>query len=180
MGNNLLLLASWFILAVLCVVLFIQKIKIDSLKAGIRLKYTDSEMRGIIYKEQCEQKRTFEEEALSKFVGQPVLVVSNNWEDPVIGIMKSIAFITQAQSPVPVVYDYVSSKELICLGHIQACTFEKLDIFISMTPSQRWHMLAQRDTYEMMLPEPSWANLLSSDEIHKRLDAGNFKKLLTV
>lgn len=152
--------------------------KTYELRRELESKPTESELLKKFRDELHAKKKASSEELIRSLINKPVLVVSNVWENPVIGQVIGIEFITTANEPVPVVLDYITQKELICLGHFQPCTKEKLPIFISMTPSQRWYMMADRASFNTFGPTENTSPILTADEIVEKLDKSGFMKLL--
>lgn len=54
---------------------------------------------------------------LHTFIDEPVICISNEVQVPVIGFAKRVELITQAQSPVLVIWDYVSGEEKFIMGN---------------------------------------------------------------
>lgn len=152
--------------------------KIGELRRELNSKPTEFELLTKSRDELQAKSKAINEKSIRSLIGKPVLVVSNNWEDPVIGQVIGVEFITAANEPVPVVFDYITQKELICLGHVQPCTREKLPMFISMTPSQRWYMMADRASFSKFGPTENTPPLLSEHEIIEKLGKTGFMNLL--
>lgn len=53
---------------------------------------------------------------LEMMIGKPVISISNEWNNPIIGFGKRIDFITTAKMPVLIVEDYVSGKDMMLLS----------------------------------------------------------------
>lgn len=136
------------------------------------------------WKDSALAEKAHSERQIAEFsVGTPVICISNEWKDPVIGFVSQIEYITQAKNPVPVVMDYLSDRELMVMGAVYDFTFQRLDAFLKLAPHERW-VMAQRygfhpygkdlsidDLLEMsMNPKP----LLSSIQIYNKLQESGF------
>lgn len=71
---------------------------------------------------------------LSNFIGKPVICISNEWENPVIGFGTQIQLITKAQNPVLVVHDYVTGQDLIVMGKVFVYTSQRFNTLMKLTP----------------------------------------------
>lgn len=63
-----------------------------------------------------EQKKKCLLNELELMIGKPVISISNEWNNPTIGFGKRIEFITKAETPVLIVEDYVSGKDMMLLS----------------------------------------------------------------
>ena len=68
------------------------------------------------------------------YVGKPVIIVSNEWTNPVIGFGRRVDFITQARTPVLVVDDYLRGEEIMCQGALLSFSYQKFDAVMSLNP----------------------------------------------
>lgn len=152
--------------------------KIGELRRELNSKPTEFELLTKSRDELRAKNKAINEKSIRSLIGKPVLVVSNNWEDPVIGQVIGVEFITAANEPVPVVFDYIRQEKFICFGHVQPCTREKLPMFISMTPSQRWYMMADRASFSKFEPTENTPPLLTEHEIIEKLGKTGFMNLL--
>lgn len=53
---------------------------------------------------------------LEMMIGKPVISISNEWNNPIIGFGKRIEFITRAKTPVLIIEDYVSGNDMMVLS----------------------------------------------------------------
>lgn len=53
---------------------------------------------------------------LEMMIGKPVISISNEWDNPIVGFGKRIEFITQAKTPVLIIEDYVSGQDVLVLS----------------------------------------------------------------
>lgn len=97
-------------------------------------------------KHQLEQKNQSDFYTLESFVGQLVIVLSNEVENLKVCYAKGIDFITQSNSPVLVVIDLVSKKEFIVFGKVFAYTKQKFDALNSLDPNARISLFYESDS----------------------------------
>jgi hypothetical protein len=62
---------------------------------------------------QMSRKRDIEVMTCQQLVGQPVIYISNEVDNLVVGFVSSVQFVTQAQQPMLLVHDYISDKEVM-------------------------------------------------------------------
>lgn len=136
------------------------------------------------YQKQEDDRREESRRITAEFsVGTPVICISNEWEDPVIGFVSHIEYITKARNPVPVVMDYLSGQELMVMGVVYDFTRQRLDAFLKLAPYERWVMVRRygfhhygkdltiEELLEMsMNPKP----LLTAEQVHDKLIGSDF------
>jgi hypothetical protein len=132
--------------------------------------------------EQAEKDRSNRQ--IAEFsVGTPVICISNEWDDPVVGFVTHIEYITKAQNPVPVVMDYLSGREVMVMGAVYDFTDQRLDAFLKLAPYERW-VMAQRHGFhhyskdlsieELLEMSMNPKRLLSSEEVYDKLIKSGF------
>ncbi len=120
-------------------------------------------------------------------VGTPVIAVSNQWSNLVVGFVLRVEYVTASMCPVPVVMDYISGQELLCFSVIYDFTQQRLGAFMKLDPYERWVMaykdgfdhhgkdLTVNDLLEMAMGDNP--PLLTYDQAHTRLaETGFFDK----
>lgn len=60
-----------------------------------------------------EQKKKCLLNELELMIGKPVISISNEWSNPVIGFGKRVDLITMAKTPVLIIEDYVSGEDIL-------------------------------------------------------------------
>lgn len=63
-----------------------------------------------------EQRKHCQFIELSMMIGKPVISISNEWDNPIVGFGKRIEFITKAETPVLIIEDYVSGEDVLVLS----------------------------------------------------------------
>lgn len=72
-------------------------------------------------------------------VGSKVIVISNEWENLVVG---TVTGYVMNNSDIPAVFDNISGKELICCGVMHRFSNEKLKALCKLNPYERWNVVA--------------------------------------
>ena len=84
-----------------------------------------------------EEKNKCKEMELEMLIGKPVISISNEWCNPVIGFGKEVIYITKAKIPVLVIKNYLTGEENMSLS----------DPFYFT--EQRFNALAKLDPFEI-------------------------------
>jgi hypothetical protein len=69
---------------------------------------------------------------------KPVICVGNEWENPLIGVVEDIEFITKAHQPVLIVKDILTDKSVITFAKTFAFTTQRFDALMKLDPFERW------------------------------------------
>lgn len=86
-------------------------------------------------------KRKSELFEMQEMVGKPVICVSNEWEDPVIGFAQEIIYITQAKQPMLVIKDYLTMNENMSFGKVFAYTDQRFKALFKLDPFERCSLI---------------------------------------
>lgn len=71
---------------------------------------------------------------LELMIGKPVISISNEWSNPIIGFGKEIQFITQAKTPVLIIEDYVSGESKLVLSVPFYFSEQRFNAFSKLDP----------------------------------------------
>lgn len=89
-------------------------------------------------------------------IGKPVIVISNEWKDPLVGVLIHLEAIPHADATVkthlPVVIDAFSGQEFYTYGIIRPFSPKLLKAICKLDPDERW-MLASRYGGQFEKPE---------------------------
>lgn len=136
-------------------------------------------------KEQRENREFIQVLELEYHLNKPVMAFSNEFEDPVVGITLRVDLITQGRSPVLVVHDYVSNKEVTIMGVVTAYHEEFLEKLLAIDPCVRLALL-YRTSYNNPYPSTvekynryGEVTLSTYEEIKEKLSANGFYDRLT-
>lgn len=94
------------------------------------------------YREEQELSRKHVEEIQYQgWLGKTIIYTSNEWENPVIGKVVRIVYITKAVKPVLMVADLISGEELMILtNQVYEYSPEMLKAVMLLNPYQRWNI----------------------------------------
>lgn len=109
-----------------------QKINNESYKALENYKNT-----------KYEEKRHSELFDMEMLVGKPVISISNEWDNPIIGFVKNIEFISKAQNPVFIIHDYVNNEEVMVLGITYGYTEQRFNALMKLDPFETCSLIFQ-------------------------------------
>lgn len=98
-------------------------------------------------KRRAEYKNNVDLLILQDFIGKPVIVVSNEWDTPVVGIGARIEYITLSNVPMLVVESYIDGKEYIAFGTVFAYTKQKMRAMFKLTPFELCSLIYYKTTY---------------------------------
>lgn len=102
-------------------------------------------------------------------IGKFVIYTSNEWEDPVIGLVTRVDGITLANSPALIINDIISGEERMVLSsHVYDYAPETLDAILKLDPYQRWNLKSfySQVTYD----KPKHCNkLLTPEEVKQKV-----------
>lgn len=109
-----------------------------------------------------------------RLVGKPIIVVSNEWSNPIIGFGKEVQLVSKAQTPILVVEDVLSGEDRLCMGIIMDFSMQKLDVVLMLDPYQLWAIVAHNavgnEDFEKIKSGVRW----SRHEIMSRLHENGF------
>lgn len=91
-------------------------------------------------------------------LGEPVLVLSNEWKEPMVGVLVSVDEVQHysgAKSFLPVVEEAFTKEKFCVFGIVRPLSIPMLKAVDKLNPSERW-MLASR--YGSQVPHPSNAS----------------------
>ena len=82
-------------------------------------------------------------------IGHPVICVSNEWKNPVIGFVTEIKLVSKALCPLPVIYDELTGTSLICFGVVYEYTEQRMNALLTLDPFERWSLMIKysHDTF---------------------------------
>jgi hypothetical protein len=82
----------------------------------------------------------FRQQELLLLLSRPLIIVPNEWCNPVIGFGKDV--VPVGQSNVLVVQDYLSMEDVICEGVRMDFSDQRLEIVLTLDPYQLWAITA--------------------------------------
>lgn len=122
-------------------------------------------------KETNEQREQVELLELEQFLGKRVISVSNEWDNPQIGVALRIEFITQAKSPILIVQDFLSNQEVMIMGKTYLYTPQRLQAVLKLNPFEACSLIY---TYTNEFDKPKSGHRDENEIIMQTLTARGF------
>ena len=92
------------------------------------------------------KKHLIEKIDMEMRLGKFYIVVSNEWENPVVGQCIRYESTGPGESAfIPVIQEVISGEEYFCLGILIPFQFETLEALMAITPDVRYSLLAKTD-----------------------------------
>lgn len=120
---------------------------VDFIAPSVLLKQFNS---GVFEGEKNEILRSRDLRSKTKFfeveqrLGTPVIVVTNEWSDPVIGFVTDATTLGAGEAPFPVVTDAVTDEPFVCFGHLVNFSESTLKALLSLNPYERWELVTDQ------------------------------------
>lgn len=111
---------------------------------------------------------------LELMLGSPVISISNEWCDPIIGIANRIEYITLAKSPILVVKDYITQKEKYVLGKTYFYTEQRLNAIFKLDPFELCSIIYNNIYYDTEFKKEKLEVRKSLDEVREILKNNDF------
>jgi len=128
-----------------------------------------------IYKqEEKNRRREFDYAELEIMVGHRVIAISNEWENPLIGVATSIVEITQAKNPRLVIKDYLTGQELVPFGKVYIFTEQRLNAILTLDPFELCSLLYTNFYYDCTYEKKMRSHRDSADIIRSKLQKSGF------
>jgi len=115
---------------------------------------------------------------LQSLVGKPVIGFSNEWENIVVGVVTDLQFISKAQKPIPVVFNYLTGKEQLVICKLMPFTEQRLKALIKLDPYERWCLISPSNKPYRVNDITKKPKLYTEEEIFQILENKGFLKLL--
>lgn len=109
---------------------------------------------------------------LEAYIGTPVIIVPNEWDNPVIGFGKSIAAI--GSSAILVVQNYLTMQDTWCGGVRMDFSEQRLEIALSLDPYQLWAITAHNAVGHENFDKPKSGQRWGRQRILDALTANGF------
>lgn len=98
------------------------------------------EGRRLGHRQALDRHQEIRRQELADQVGRPVIVVPNEWDNPVIGFGHSIMEVGSSQ--VLVVEDYLTMEQVWCGGVRMDFSEQRLEVALTLDPYQLWAITA--------------------------------------
>lgn len=120
--------------------------------------------------------------SLNELIGKPVIAITGEFDDPVIGFVVGVTVFTEDKLPYPIVSDYVTLQSQAVFGRVWAWSQELQDAIYKLTPVERWALFNSADSVSklsMPLNETKKETPnLNEREIISKLQANGFYHLV--
>lgn len=146
-----------------------QKINIE--KANALEAYREAKHK------ENKQFKLFDMETL---LGKPVISISNEWDNPIVGFVTNIEFLSKAQNPTFVIQDYVSNEKVIVMGITYGYTEQRFNALMKLDPFETCSLIYQNYCSTSLNPfEKNKSGIRESKEmiIQKLKENGFYQKL---
>lgn len=126
--------------------------------------------------EERNSRREIEEIVLRDMIGHPVIVVTNEWGNPIVGIAKRIEYMTKAQNPVLVYENFLSEEkeEVICGGVSMFFSDQRLNTALTLNPFELWAICATNSHGHGDFDKPKREERWSKERCHEVLHKNGF------
>ena len=105
---------------------------------------------------------------VERMVGAPVIVVPNEWANPVIGF--GVSVMTVGRSSLLVIRDYLAMEEVWCGGVQMDFSEQRLEVALSLDPFQLWAITAHNSVdhhdFEKAKTGERWERQRILDTLH--------------
>jgi hypothetical protein len=109
-------------------------------------------------------------------VGKPFISVTNEWDNPMIGIVLDVEFVTAGLFPIAKVYDFVTNKVLLRGNTRIPFNRYNLEAILRLDPYQRWNLVTKS---ELPSDKPKInPDCFSPRDILDILEMRNFAKII--
>lgn len=99
-------------------------------------------------------REKIEVDQLRCLMNKPIIGISNEWENPLIGTVIDIEFITKAKNPVPVIRCAVTGKDFVSLCKVMPFTMQRFEAVMKLTPYERWCLIDDQNEFEYRVGDP--------------------------
>jgi hypothetical protein len=120
-------------------------------------------------------------QSLNDLIGKPVIAITGQYDDPLIGFVVGVTLFTEDKIPYPVISNYVTLQSQAVFGRIWPWSQELQDTLFKLSPEERWTLFNSADSIsklsmplnETVKEQPS----LSQQEIMAKLEDNGFYHL---
>ncbi len=85
---------------------------------------------------------------LEMLIGQPVISISNEWKNPIVGVAVRVIEITQSKTPMIVIKDYITGEEFMPMGWVAHFTHQRLSVALKLNPFELASLLYTNECYD--------------------------------
>lgn len=129
-------------------------------------------------KEYQDNKRINLEFRIKESIGKKIIYCSNEWEDPIFGIVSGVDFITKAKSPMLVIKNILTGDvSLIDPTSYLDADEQMVEAILKLNPFERWNIATGTSITTSNMWSKSYESgveLMPTEVIRKKLKEANF------
>lgn len=146
---------------------------------ALKSLYSKPEPKQTIPVETYEQKRERFEKLEASFFpkGKKIIYQSNEWDNPIVGVMVKVDF-NNGRGMFSIVYDYVTKQELCFIGLPMHYTEQRLNALLKLDPFERCSLLYKTNYNDEAFDKDKGDEIiLTPEELIAKLHANGFYDL---
>lgn len=131
-----------------------------------------------INRKKREERRISERFELDMYIGKPVICISNEWTNPVIGFAICVEEITMANNPVLIVHDVLTDEDIMVLGHTYHYTHQRFEALSRLDPFEACSLIYRNSNWDTEFTKVKSGTFDGYDVIRQKLEEkGFFRKV---
>lgn len=144
----------------------LSSIKQEAFREGVRVGRAQEQQ------EANERKDAFRRIEQEYWLNTPVIIVPNEWTDPIIGFVSRVECV--GKSTALVVFDELRQKEMMCGGVLMGYSNQRLQVALDLDPYQLWAITAHNNVDFGDFDKPKSGVRQNKKDILRQLDASGF------
>lgn len=124
--------------------------------------------------DQMAQRQHYRRVDMDIMIGKPVILVPNEWCDPIIGFVVRVEQFNSNSSPMAVVQDELSGEERVCGGVMMGYSNQRLQMALDLDPYQLWAITAHNAHEGGDFDKPKSGVRSSKEAIMAKLESTGF------
>lgn len=126
--------------------------------------------------ETIQRKKDYDKNALNHYIGRPLIVVPNEWCNPIVGFGKCVEDF--GHSKVLRIENYLGEEisDCFCSGIIMDFSYQKFDVSMMLDPYQLWAILAVNSVSHENFDKPKSGHRNTPEECRAMLEKNGFFK----
>lgn len=129
----------------------------------------------LLIKEQKDTKERILQFEIQDAQGKKIIYCSNEWEDPLFGVVIGVEYVTLAKQPMLVVECALTKRiGFVHPGSYYIADEAMVDCILKLNPFERWNMFARNQSYNMWTKGYPNGPITEPTELKKQLKASGF------
>lgn len=109
-------------------------------------------------------------------IGKPFISVTNEWDNPIVGVVLGVEYNTAGNCPIAHVYDFITNQSVYCGNGRVPYTDLNLDAILKLNPYQHWNLISKSS---LGMDKAKYnEDCFSPDEIRSILEDRGFSKVV--